>query len=304
MDTASLTPTLTATQIRDLARRHGFRPSQALGQNFVVDPNTIRRIVRLAALAPGDAVVEVGAGIGSLTVALAAEAGRVVAVEIDRRLLPALAEVVGGIGSVTVVHADALEVDYHALLGGRPHRMVANLPYNVATPLIARVLEGVPEVVDLLVMVQREVGQRLVAAPGSKTYGALSVLVAAHAVGRIVARVPPVVFWPAPQVDSVLVRLVRRPPPEVAPGELMRVVHAAFAQRRKTLRNSLSSALGLPVADVEAALAAAGIDPGARAETLGLDAFVRLTTTLGVRAAPCGGPAAGAPGPDGAEPAP
>ena len=174
MDTGSLSPTLTATRIRDLARRHGFRPSQALGQNFVVDPNTIRRIVRLAALAPGDAVLEVGAGVGSLTVALAAQAERVVAVEIDRRLLPALAEVVGGTSSVTVVPGDALELDYRALLGGRPHRLVANLPYNVATPLIARVLEEVPEVADLLVMVQREVGQRLVAAPGSRTYGALS----------------------------------------------------------------------------------------------------------------------------------
>lgn len=286
MDTGSLTPTLTATQVRDLARRHGFRPSQALGQNFVVDPNTIRRIVRLAALASGDAVLEVGAGVGSLTVALAAEADRVVAVEIDRRLLPALAEVVGGTGSVTVVHGDALALDYHALLAGRPHRLVANLPYNVATPLIARVLEGVPEVADLLVMVQREVGQRLVAAPGSRTYGALSVLVAAHASGSIVGRVPPAVFWPAPEVESVLVRLVRHRPPEVASEELMRVVHAAFAQRRKTLRNSLSSALGLPVPKVEAALGAAGIDPGARAETVGPAAFVRLTTAFGGAGAP------------------
>ncbi|HEU5002900.1 MAG TPA: 16S rRNA (adenine(1518)-N(6)/adenine(1519)-N(6))-dimethyltransferase RsmA [Actinomycetota bacterium] len=280
MDTGSLSAALTATQIRDLARRHGFKPSQARGQNFVIDPNTIRRIVRLAALEPGDAVLEVGAGAGSLTVALAAEAERVVAVEIDRRVIAALREVVGGVPTVTIVEGDALALDYAPLLAGRPHRLVANLPYNIATPLITRFLEEVPEVVDLLVMVQREVGQRLVAAPGSKTYGALSVLVAAHASGSVVGRVPASVFWPAPDVDSVLVRLVRHGPVGVPAEQLMRVVHAAFGQRRKMLRNALSAGLGVPVPPVEAALVAAGIDPGARAETLSLEAFVALAQAL------------------------
>ena len=272
---------LTATQIRDLARRHGFRPSQVLGQNFVVDPNTIRRIVRLAQVGPEDRILEVGAGVGALTLALAAEAAQVTAVEIDRRLLPALDEVVGGLGNVDVVAGDAMALDLAALLGGQPHRLIANLPYNIATPLIAGILESVDDITDLVVMVQREVGERLVAGPGPKAYGAVSVLVAYHCDRQVLGRVPPTVFWPVPGVESVLVRLTRRPPTvAVDPGRLMTVVHAAFGQRRKTVRNSLASVLGRPVADVEAALAAAGVDPGARAETLSLEDFARLTDAL------------------------
>lgn len=278
MSTASQ---LTATRIRDLARRHGFRPSQALGQNFVVDPNTIRRIVRLAQIRPEDRVLEIGAGLGALTVALAEQAASVIAVEIDRRLLPALGEVVGDLPNVEVVAGDAMGLDYRGLLAGRPHRLVANLPYNIATPLVADLLAGVPEVVDLVVMVQREAGERLVAPPGSKVYGAVSVRVAYHCEARLLGRVPPTVFWPVPAVESVLVRLTRRPSPvEVDPTELMTVVQAAFGQRRKTIRNSLVSVLHRPPSEVEAALAAAGIDPAARAETVGLAAFARLAKAL------------------------
>lgn len=283
------TTLLTATSIRHLARRHGFAPSQALGQNFVIDPNTIRRIVRLAAIEPADRVLEIGAGVGALTVGLAAEAASVIAVEVDGRVLAALHEVVDPLGNVEVVAGDAMALDLAALLGGVPHRLVANLPYNIATALIAGVLERVPAVTDLVVMVQREVGERLVAGPGSKAYGAISVLTAYHCARSLLGRVPPTVFWPAPSVDSVLIRLTRRPPPvEVDPADLMATVHAAFGQRRKTIRNSLSSVLGWPTEPVEAALAAAGIDPGARAETLGLEAFARLTTAL--RANPPVGP--------------
>lgn len=272
---------LTATQIRDLARRHGFRPSQSLGQNFVVDPNTIRRIVRLAELAPEDRVLEIGAGLGALTVALAEQAAAVLAVEIDRRLLPALGEVVGGLGNVAVVAGDAMALDYHQLLAGREHRLIANLPYNIATPLVAGLLEGVPELVDLVVMVQREAGERLIARPGSKVYGAVSVRVAYHCHTRLLGRVPPTVFWPVPAVESVLVRLTRRPPPvEIASAPLMTVVQAAFGQRRKTIRNSLVSVLDRPAPVVEAALAEADIDPGVRAETLGLESFARLARAL------------------------
>ncbi|MGH2719046.1 MAG: 16S rRNA (adenine(1518)-N(6)/adenine(1519)-N(6))-dimethyltransferase RsmA [Actinomycetota bacterium] len=272
---------LTATSVRALARRHGFTPSQVLGQNFVVDPNTIRRIVRLAGVQPDDRVLEIGAGVGALTVGLSAEAASVIAVEIDRRVLVALHEVVDPLGNVEVVAGNAMALDLAALLGGVPHRLVANLPYNIATPLIAGVLERVEAVVDLVVMVQREVGERLVAGPGSKAYGAVSVLTAYHCERSLLGRVPPTVFWPVPAVDSVLVRLTRRPPPvAVDPGELMATVHAAFGQRRKTIRNSLSSVLGRPPAVVEPALATAGIDPGARAETLGLEAFARLTVAL------------------------
>lgn len=272
---------LTATQIRDLARRHGVRPSQALGQNFVVDPNTVRRIVRLAEVGPQDRVLEIGAGLGALTVVLAEQAASVMAVEIDRRVLPALAEVVGNLGNVEVVAGDAMALDYAGLLGGRPHRLVANLPYNIATPLVADLLAGVPEVVDLVVMVQREAGERLVARPGSKVYGAVSVRVAYHCEARLLGRVPATVFWPVPAVESVLVRLTRRPPPvDVDPAALMTVVHAAFAQRRKTIRNSLASVLHRPPSGVEAALDAAGIEPGARAETVGLEAFAALAKAL------------------------
>jgi 16S rRNA (adenine1518-N6/adenine1519-N6)-dimethyltransferase len=278
MPTATL---LTATQIRDLARRHEFRPSQALGQNFVVDPNTIRRIVRLAGVHPEDRVLEIGAGVGALTVALAAEAAHVTAVEIDRRVLGALHEVVDPLGNVEVIAGDAMALDFPALLGGRPARLIANLPYNIATPLVAGMLEHVEALTDFVFLVQREVGERLVAGPGSKAYGAVSVLVAYHCEALILGRVPATVFWPAPTVESVLVRLTRCPPVvEGNPEYLMRVVHAAFGQRRKTVRNSLSSVLGRPVDEVEAALASAGVDPGARAETLDLAAFARLAAAL------------------------
>jgi 16S rRNA (adenine1518-N6/adenine1519-N6)-dimethyltransferase len=272
---------LTTTQIRDLARRHGFRPSKALGQNFVVDPNTIRRIVRLAEVSADDRVLEVGAGFGMLTVALAERAASVTAVEIDRRLLPALEEVVGGLGNVAIVAGDAMEIDLESLLGGREHRLVANLPYNIATPLLAGMLSDRPEIGDFVVMVQREVGERLIAPPGSKAYGGVSVLVAYHCTARLLGRIPPTVFWPAPIVESVLIRLSRRPPPvAVEPASLMRVVHAAFGQRRKTVRNSLAAGLGLAPDAVERAVAAAGLDPGARAETFGLEDFARLTEAL------------------------
>lgn len=273
---------LTATQIRDLARRHDFRPSKSLGQNFVIDPNTIRRIVRLAEVAHDDRVLEVGAGVGALTVALAERSASVTAIEIDRRLLPALEEVVGGLGNVSVVAGDAMAMDIGGLLGGVPHRLIANLPYNIATPLLAGMLSDVPLVTDFVVMVQREVGERLIAPPGSKAYGAVSVLVAYHATGRLLGRVPRTVFWPPPMVDSVLIRLTRREALVlVQPAPLMRVVHAAFGQRRKTVRNSLASVLGLAPEAVEQAVVAAGLDPGARAETFGLEEFARLTEVLG-----------------------
>jgi 16S rRNA (adenine1518-N6/adenine1519-N6)-dimethyltransferase len=272
---------LTATQIRDLAPRHGFRPSKALGQNFVVDPNTIRRIVRLADVSADDRVLEVGAGFGTLTVALAERAASVTAVEIDRHLLPALEEVVGGLSNVVIVPGDAMEIDLGSLLGGQEHRLVANLPYNIATPLLAGMLSDRPEIGDFVVMVQREVGERLIAPPGSKAYGGVSVLVAYHCTAGLLGRIPPTVFWPVPTVESVLIRLTRRAPPvAVDPASLMRVVHAAFGQRRKTVRNSLAAGLGLAPDAVERAVAAAGLDPGARAETFGLEDFARLTEAL------------------------
>src|SRR4051812_11200040 len=203
-------PPLTPASIKSLLDAHGVAPSRALGQNFLADPNTALRIVRLAGVADGDHVVEVGPGLGSLTVALAAAGARVTAVELDRHIVGALAEVVDGL-PVDVVVADGLTVDWGAVLAGAPRwSMVANLPYNVATPLVVRALECAPMVERFLVMVQREVGERLAAAPGSRTYGAVSVRVAYYATAKVVGIVPPTVFVPRPKVDSALVQFVRR----------------------------------------------------------------------------------------------
>ncbi|MGH9276651.1 MAG: 16S rRNA (adenine(1518)-N(6)/adenine(1519)-N(6))-dimethyltransferase RsmA, partial [Acidimicrobiales bacterium] len=179
-----------------------MHPSRALGQNFVVDTNTVRRVARLAGVGAGDHVVEVGAGLGALTLALAETGAAVTAVEIDRKLLPALREVAEPAG-VHIVEGDALDMDWVALLGGDDHwALVANLPYNIATPLVVGLLDEVPAIDRMLVMVQREVGERLAAAAGDDAYGAVSVKVAWWADAKVVARVPPTVFWPEPNVES------------------------------------------------------------------------------------------------------
>ena len=272
---------LSPTDVRGLLAAHDLRPSRALGQNFLADPNTARRIVRLAGVAPGDRVLEVGPGVGSLTIALAGAVspdGEVVALEIDRHLLPVLGEVVGDLPQVRVVHGDALVVDYEALLGdARPWTMVSNLPYNVATPLMARLLDDVPRLTTLSVMVQKEVAERLAAPPGTPACGAISVKVAYHATASIVGVVPPTVFMPRPKVDSAIVRFERRaaPPVEVPSAEgLFTLARAGFGQRRKTLRQALRPLLG---ARVEEVLTAAGIAPMTRAERLSLDQWAALT---------------------------
>jgi len=261
-----------------------LRPSRALGQNFVADPNTVRRIARLAELEPGQRVVEIGAGLGALTLALVETGAVVTAVEIDQHLLPVLRHQVEGHG-VRVVHADALTLDWTALLAVHddsattavplPWALVANLPYNVAVPVILRVLDEAPAVASMLVMVQREVGERLAAAPGTKAYGAVSVKVAYHATARVVGRVPPAVFVPRPRVESVLVRIIRREavavdPSVVTADRLFRLVRAGFAHRRKMLRRALVEVID------PAAFAAAAIDPEARAEELSVEQWGRL----------------------------
>jgi 16S rRNA (adenine1518-N6/adenine1519-N6)-dimethyltransferase len=265
--------TLTLTQIRELLAEHGVRPSKALGQHFLADPNTAERIVRLAGVARGDRVVEVGPGVGSLTSALLDAGARVCAIELDRHVVPVLRAVVGD-GDVSIVEADALTVDWHALLGDDTWAMVANLPYNVATPLLLRALECAPMITRYLVMVQREVGERIVAAPGSRAYGAVSVKIAYWARARTVGRVPPTVFLPEPKVDSVLVELVRHaePPVDADRTRLFAIVNAGFATRRKMLRRALSGVVG---AD---AFTRASVDPRARAETLSLDDWARLAS--------------------------
>lgn len=276
---------LSPTDVRGLLAAHDLRPSRALGQNFLADPNTARRIVRLAGVGPGDRVLEIGPGIGSLTVALAEAVGpegEVVALELDRHLLPALGEVVNGLSQVQVVQGDALAADYETLLGrtGR-WSMVSNLPYNVATPLLARLLEEVPALSVLSVMVQKEVAERLAAPPGKRACGAISVKVAFHATAAVVGVVPPTVFMPRPKVDSAIARFERRPSPPVdvpSPAALFALARAGFNQRRKTLRQALRPLLG---ARAEAVLAAAGVPPAARAETLTLEEWAALARAAG-----------------------
>ena len=240
----------------------------------MVDPNTVTRIVRLAEIAPSDAILEIGAGLGSLTLGLAGAAQRVVALEKDVRLAALLRQVVEG-AEVEVVPGDALKVDLGAF---DATRSVSNLPYSVAARVVLKVLAEAPAIGDLVVMVQKEVGERLAASPGSKIYGASSVLVAAHADATILGGVSRRAFYPVPNVDSVVVRLARRQAPGGA-GNLGDVVRAAFSQRRKSLRNSLAPLAGGADA-AAAALAAAGIAPQARAEELGLEEFVSVGRAL------------------------
>ena len=278
-------------EIHELLLANGLHPSRALGQNFVADGNTVRRIVRLAGITEGRPVVEVGAGLGSLTLALVEAGARVTAVEVDRHVVPVLRTQVEPLG-VRVVEADALTLDWAALLGdggtgdggsapagpadaAGPWALVANLPYNVAVPLVVRVLEEAHQVSSLLVMVQREVGERLAAGAGDEAYGAVSVKVAYWATASVVGRVSASVFIPRPRVESVLVRLDRRGEGRPGPGDpsydrLFSVVRGGFAHRRKMLRRSLN---GLVRPE---AFEATGIRPTARAEELALADWERL----------------------------
>ncbi len=272
--------TLTRTRVRDLLDRHDIRPKRSLGQNFVVDPNTVRRIAELAGVGPGDRVVEIGPGVGSLTLALAETGASVTAVEIDEVLVGVLAEVLADLGAdcdVRIVHADAMELDWAEVLTRGQARdghwvLVANLPYNISVPLLCDLLEDVPTIDRMVVMVQREVAERLVAGPGDDAYGLPSVKVAYHAESRVLSRVPPSVFLPRPNVDSALLEIVRRHRPAVDadPDHLFALVRAGFGQRRKMLRRSLAGLLD------EAAIESVGVDPTDRAEQLGLEQWAAL----------------------------
>jgi 16S rRNA (adenine1518-N6/adenine1519-N6)-dimethyltransferase len=254
------------TEVRRLLEEHGLSPVKSLGQHFVTDPNTVARIARLAGVAHGDNVVEIGPGLGSLTLALAATGARVVAVEVDSKLVGVLRTVVPP--SVAVVEADALRADWGAILGlGEPWVLVANLPYNIATTLVVDVLETVPAVERLVVMVQREAAERFVASPRTKAYGAVSVRIAYFATARLVGHVAAEVFHPRPNVESSLVEIVRRDSPAVSVGlasyaEIGALVRAGFAGRRKMLRRSLAG-----IVDA-AAFECAGVPGSARAEEL------------------------------------
>jgi 16S rRNA (adenine1518-N6/adenine1519-N6)-dimethyltransferase len=267
--------------VRELLAGHGLRPTKALGQNYLVDPNTARKVVRLAGVEPGETVLEVGPGLGSLTLALRAAGARVVAVEADERLLPALAEALGDDAGVRVVAGDALRLDL-AALAPDAGKLVANLPYNLAATIVLEVLISYPGFERLTVMVQREVGERLAAEPGTDAYGATSAKVAALAEARVLSGISRKVFLPEPHVDSVLIGLIRRQHPATAglPWPLLnQVIDAAFSQRRKTLRNSLRG-LGLDPDQVERLGQQAGVDLNLRAERLGVEAFAALAAAF------------------------
>ncbi|GAA8850387.1 16S rRNA (adenine(1518)-N(6)/adenine(1519)-N(6)) -dimethyltransferase RsmA [Helicobacter pylori] len=267
-----------------------MRPTKQWGQNFVVDANTVRRIVRAGEVTAQDHVVEIGPGLGSLTLALLEAAGRVTAVEVDPVLAAALPgtvaeEAPGAVERLEVVHADAMTVT--DLPGPPPTALVANLPYNISVPVVLHFLETFPTIERVLVMVQLEVAERLAAGPGSKTYGVPSVKAAWWTDVGLAGRVSRSIFWPVPNVDSGLVRLVRRDPPTTAATreQVFAVVDAAFAQRRKTLRASLRSIAGSGEV-AEAALLAAGVDPRTRGEQLDVLAFARITEELMARVTP------------------
>jgi 16S rRNA (adenine1518-N6/adenine1519-N6)-dimethyltransferase len=298
-------------EIREIAGRLGIRPAKRLGQNFVVDPGTVRRIVTLAGVGPDDVVLEVGPGFGSLTLGLIGAAGRMVAVEVDPVLAAELPRTVAARAPrlatrLAVVTADAVRVTAADLpgmpggpgmaggRGGPPSVLAANLPYNVAVPVVLHLLATVPSLARGLVMVQAEVADRMTAAPGSRIYGVPSVKLAWFASARRAGVVPRTVFWPVPNVDSGLVAFTRRPPPQpdVPREKVFAVVDAAFAQRRKTLRAALARWAGGPDA-AEEILRSAGVDPGARGEALTVAEFARIAASTG----PCAGSAASPRGP-------
>lgn len=270
--------------IRQLAERLELRPTKQRGQNFVHDANTVRRIVTAAGVGPDDVVLEIGPGLGSLTLGLLDVAAAVTAIEIESSLARQLPQTVSErapefADRLRVVEADALRVN--ELADPQPTALVANLPYNVSVPVLLHVLIAFPTIASGLVMVQSEVADRLVAEPGSKVYGVPSAKLAWFCQARRIGSVPPSVFWPVPNVDSGLVALTRREPPQSTASreQVFAVIDAAFAQRRKMLRSALASTFGSS-AMAESALGVAGVDPQARGEVLNINDFVRIAEAM------------------------
>ncbi len=268
-----------AVRLGEVLRRHDLRLKKGLGQNFLADPVHLDRIVAAAELTPDDVVLEIGPGVGTLTVRLAQQAGRVVAVELDGALLPVLAEMLAGQSNVTVVQGDILQLDPAALVNGEPYKVVANLPYYITSAAIRHLLTAA-QPPDLIVLtIQREVAQRIVARPPDMSL--LAVSVQYYAEPQMVARIPAGAFYPPPKVDSAIIRLRRwQTPPVDAPSDdlFFAVAKAGFGQRRKQLRNSLGSGLSIGGEAADHLLTVAGIDPTRRAETLTLDEWAAIAT--------------------------
>lgn len=281
----------TPSRTKDIIRKHGFSFKKSLGQNFLIDMNIMRRIVGAAELDERTGALEIGPGIGALTEQLARQAERVVAVEIDNRLIPILDEVMEPYDNVSVVHGDVLKVDLHALFaekfqGTELVSVVANLPYYVTTPIMMKLLEERLPLKNIVVMIQKEVAERMAASPGGKEYGSLSVAVQYYCEPDIVCTVPHTVFIPQPNVESAVIRLKVRdtPPVEVSDeARFFEVVQASFAQRRKTIWNNLKARYGqaLGIEALQQALEDADIEPSRRGETLSLEEYARLSEAIG-----------------------
>ena len=272
----------------DLVKRHGFKFTKSLGQNFLIDDNIVDKIVAGAGIGPSDKIIEVGPGIGTLTREMASRAGALMAVEIDKNLIPILADTLGDFENVKIVNEDIIKADIRGLidenLSGGPVKLVANLPYYITTPIIMRLLEEDINVTDIVVMVQKEVAERMNAQPGGKDFGALSVAVQFYCDTEIVAKVPRHLFVPQPNVDSIVIALRVRPERKYRVDNedlFFKVAKAAFGQRRKTLLNSIASMGNLSKDMVKEALEEAGIDPKRRGETLSLDEFAILSNVIG-----------------------
>jgi len=281
----------TAT-IHELKKKHGFQLTKSLGQNFLTDKNIIDRIIEKSDITKQDLVIEVGPGIGVLTAAAAEAAGKVVAIEIDRNLLPVLRETLAEYDNVEIINKDVLKTDFHEILeqnreiGGQKIegvKILGNLPYYITTPIIMKILEDKVPADSITIMLQKEVADRIKAGPGTKTYGALSVAVQYYCTVVHVANAPKEIFVPQPKVDSTVIRLdIRREKPVRVVHEeaFFAVVKAGFGQRRKTLLNSLTGVYGLKKDEIAAVMQTAGIDPVRRAETLSLDEFAALANAI------------------------
>lgn len=273
---------------KEIIQEHQFRFSKSLGQNFLIDKNILENIVEAAEVTKEDYVIEVGPGIGSLTQHIADEAGKVIAIEIDRNLIPILQKTLADYDNIEVIHEDVLKVDLHKIIeekfGGRKVKVIANLPYYVTTPIIMKFLEEKIPMTSMTVMIQQEVAQRMEAVPSTKDYGALSVAVQYYCDPKIMLKVPPSVFIPQPKVDSTVIRLdvLEKPKVHVEKEKLFfGIVRDAFGKRRKTLLNALSTgSLGLSKELVKEAFEATGIDGGRRGETLSIQEFADLANYI------------------------
>jgi 16S rRNA (adenine1518-N6/adenine1519-N6)-dimethyltransferase len=275
-------------ELRELLARYNVQPSKRLGQSFLIDANIAAKIIEAAGIGPDDRAFEVGPGAGALTIALAERAREVVALELDRRLVELLTSLLADAPNVRVVQGNILKTDLRALLGDGPWKLLANLPYSIVGPAVARLVEHHQVFPLLVLMVQRELAERLAAAPGNHEYGALSIVVQAHARVEVIRQVSRTCFYPQPEVDSTVLRLTTRERPvieEALQSLFTSVVRAAFRQRRKTMLNALAAAVEFKLAreEAERVLADAGVDPGARPGTLSAEQFAAVARTLGER---------------------